>query len=77
MQFQILKHVVTRYFDTKSLKKINKYDDSLDCLYKCKFVFWQKEKKRIGEYTGNLTFLFCDNFGKKRKVSAIPKSPQK
>ena len=29
-------------------KKVNKNDDSLAHLYKCKFVFWQKEKWKIG-----------------------------
>ena len=43
-----LKHVVTKYFDTKSTKKstekVNNNKVSLAPLYKCKFVFWQKEK---------------------------------
>ena len=48
-----------------SIYIVNKYDNSLDLLYKCKFVFWQKEKKRIGECTGKLTLPWYDNFGKK------------
>ena len=39
---QISRHLLlmTIDFDTKSSEKVNKYDDSLDSLYK--FVFWKK-----------------------------------
>ena len=48
---------------------VNKNDDSLDRLYKCKFVFDKKKKFRISQYTAKLTFLWYDILVKKR-VSA-------
>ena len=53
-------------------KKVNNNEDRLDHLYKCKFIFWQKEKKKIGQYTAKLTFLWFVILVKKR-VAAIPK----
>ena len=36
-------------------EKINK--GSLAPLYKCKFVYWQKEKRKIGKFTAKLTVI--------------------
>ena len=49
----------------KRRKKVNSNDDSLARLYQCKFVFWQKEREKIGKYTAKLTFLWYDIVVKK------------
>ena len=54
----------------------NNEDDSLACLYKCKFVF--DKKKKIGKYTAKLIILCYDNFGEnhtplqRNGITAIP-----
>ena len=61
------------------IKYVNNDDDSLARLYKCKFVFLEKRKKKIGKYTAKLIILWYDNFSKnhtpqqKNGMTAIPK----
>ena len=55
--------VVTRYFDTKFTEKSKQILRQPGPFIQMQICFWQKEKKRIGEYTAKLTFLCYDNFG--------------
>ena len=61
-----LKHVVTKYFDTKIVrKKVNNYDDSLDRLYKCKFIFDLNKNRKLAKKRPSLHFMLL-YYGDKR-----------
>ena len=55
MQFQKLKHVVTRYFNTKSLEKSKQIRRQPGTFIQMQICFLTKRKKKIGKYTAKLT----------------------
>ena len=67
MQFQKLKHVVTRYFDTKSSEKSKQIQRQPGAFIQMQICFLTKRKKKIGKYTAKLTFPWYDDFGKKER----------
>ena len=77
IQFQKLKHVATRCFDNKFMEKSKQIIQQPGLFQQ--IHFFSKRKKRIGNYTTKLIFLWYDNFGKKERSlhrngrTAIPK----
>ena len=61
-------------------QKVNNSKGSLAHLYKLKFVFWQKEKRNIGEFMAKLTVLWFDKKPtslQSNGMTAIPKNSNK